>query len=80
MFNIGQRTAVEGAFRLAGYARPLRTAPIIDPTERAFLLDTADLERLRDHRALEQIVGQVLGCKVWIVERTSQWGEPIPFE
>jgi hypothetical protein len=39
MFNIGQRSAVEAAFKLAGYQGDLEVAPIADETERAFLVD-----------------------------------------
>jgi hypothetical protein len=48
MFSIGQRTAVEGAFRLAGYTVPLVTGPITSPDERIFLLRPADLQQIRD--------------------------------
>lgn len=39
MFNDGQRTAVAGAFKLAGYEGPLVVAPVASEDERAFLLD-----------------------------------------
>jgi len=66
VFNIGQVTAVRGAFALAGYDGPLRTLAVDDPTERIFVLGQDDALRL-DLVTLEQIVGQVLGIKVWIV-------------
>lgn len=80
MFNIGQRTAVEGAFKLAGYSGPLVTAPVVGEAERAFLLEPAALGRLRDVRTLEQILQQLLGRKVFLVERSDAWGAPVPFE
>lgn len=80
MFNIGQRTAVEGAFTIAGYSGPLVTAPVTSGDERAFLLDPEALGHLRDVRNLEQIVQQVLGRKVFVVERSAAWGTPVPFE
>jgi hypothetical protein len=80
MFNIGQRSAVAAAFKLAGYEGDLEVAPIADETERAFLVGTEVYSRLRDRRALEQVLTQLLGRKVWVAERSPQWGEPIPFE
>lgn len=80
MFNIGQRTAVEGAFKLAGYSGLLVTAPVTSEDERAFLLEPDGLGQLRDVRTLEQILQQVLGRKVVVVERSDAWGPPIPFE
>ena len=56
MFNVGQRTAVEGAFKLAGYTGPLVTAPVTSEDELAFLLEREALESLGDARTLEQIV------------------------
>jgi hypothetical protein len=80
VFNIGQRTAVEGAFRLAGYSGQLVTAPVTSEDERAFLLEPEALGQLRDVRTLEQIVQQLLGRKVFVVERSDAWGAPVPFE
>ncbi len=74
MFNIGQRTAVAAAFRLAGYDGDLEVAPIADETERAFLLDPGDYSGLRDRGALAQVLTQLLGRKVWVVERLAQLG------
>ena len=56
VFNVGQRTAVEGAFKLAGYTGPLVTAPVTSEDELAFLLEREALESLGDARTLEQIV------------------------
>jgi hypothetical protein len=75
MFNIGQRTAVTGAFKLAGYEGPLRTAPVTSDDERFFLLEPDDLAALRDKRTLEQVLGQLLGRKVGVVERAWVRGE-----
>ena len=80
MFNVGQRTAVAGAFKLAGYEGALLVAPVVSEDERAFLLDSEAYAALRDRRTLEQILGQLLGCKVWIGERTPQWPVATPFE
>jgi hypothetical protein len=79
-FSVGQRAAVAGAFKLAGYEGDLLVAPITSEDERAFLLEPAALSALRDRPALEQILTQLLGRKVWVAARTSQWGEPVPFE
>jgi len=65
MFDIGQRAAVAGAFKLAGYEGPLRIAPVTSDDERFFLLEPEDLASLRDKRTLEQVLGQLLGRKVW---------------
>jgi hypothetical protein len=55
-------------------------APITGGDERAFLLELEDFNALRDRGVLEQVLTQLLGLKVWVAERTDQWGEPIPFE
>jgi hypothetical protein len=80
VFNIGQRTAVAGAFKLAGYEGNLVVAPIASDDERAFLLESEPFNALRDRAVLEQVLGQLLGLKVCVAKRTEQWGEPIPFE
>ena len=80
VFNIGQRTAVAGAFKLAGYEGPLVTAPVTSDDERAFLLEPEALQSLRDVRTLEQILQQLLGRRVFVVERSDAWGAPVPFE
>lgn len=80
MFTIGQRAAVAGAFTLAGYDGPLFTAPVTSEDERAFLLERDELRSLRDVRVLEQVLQQLLGRKVFVVERAEVWGSPVPFE
>jgi hypothetical protein len=80
MFNVGQRAAVAGAFKLAGYPGPLLVAPVVSGDECAFLLDSGALRALRDVRTLEQVLQQVLGRKVFVVERDDRWGTPTPFE
>jgi uncharacterized membrane protein (UPF0136 family) len=80
MFNVGQRAAVAGAFKLAGYEGGLVVAPIASEDERAFLLEPEAFRVLRERDVLEQILGQLLGMKVWVAERSEQWGKPIPFE
>jgi hypothetical protein len=79
-FTVGQRAAVAGAFKLADYEGDLLVAPKTSEDERAFLLEPAAFSALRDRPALEQILTQLLGRKVWVAARTSQWGEPVPFE
>jgi hypothetical protein len=79
-FSVGQRAATTAAFKLAGYEGELLVAPITSEDERAFLLEPAAFRALRDRVALEQILTQLLGRKVWVAERTTQWGKPIPFE
>lgn len=80
MFNIGQRTAVAGAFKLAGYEGNLVVAPITSDDERISLLEPDVFDALRDRDVLEQVLTQLLGRKVWVAARTEQWGKPIPFE
>ena len=80
MFNIGQQTAVAGAFKLAGYDGPLATAPVTNEDERAFLMEPGVVEALLDVGVLEQVLQQVLGRKVFVVERSDAWGDPVPFE
>ena len=80
VFNVGQRAAVVDAFKLAGYDGPLVTAPVTSEDERVFLLERDDLVALWDVRSLEQVLQQVLGRKVWVVERSDAWGTPVPFE
>ena len=80
MFDIGQLAAVAGAFKLAGYEGPLVTAPVTSEDERAFLLEPLSLQSLRDVRTVEQVLQQLLGRKVFVVERSDAWGAPVPFE
>lgn len=79
-FNVGQRAAVANAFKLADYDGEVLVAPITSGDERVFLLESAAFTRLRHREALEQILTQLLGLKVWIAERTEQWPEPTAFE
>lgn len=80
MFNIGQQTAVAGAFKLAGYRGLLVTAPVTSEDDRAFLLEPKALLSLRDIRTLEQVLQQLLGRKVFVAELSEVWGEAVPFE
>ena len=80
MFNLGQRTAVAGAFKLAGYEGNLVVAPITSGDERIFLWEPEAFNALRDRDVLEQVLTQLLRLKVWVAQRTEQWGKPIPFE
>lgn len=68
------------AFSLAGYVGPLVTASVTSEDERYFLLDTTAFQSLRDVRALEQQLQNVLRLKVGVAEHTPQWGVPVPFE
>jgi hypothetical protein len=80
MFSSGQRAAVAAAFRLAGLVAVPGTAPVDSEDERVFLLD-AGLPATGNLRDLEQILQQLLGRKVWIVERTDKWSPAsVPFE
>ena len=80
VFNLGQRAPVAGAFKLAGYQGPLLVAPVAGEDGRAFLLGAAALQALRHGRSLEQVLQQLLGCKVFVVELNDLWGGPAPFE
>lgn len=71
MFNVGQHTAVRNAFALAGHRGALRTRVVDSEDERIFVLDAADLANIYDEAALSQVVGQVLGRKVWVTESRS---------
>jgi hypothetical protein len=80
MFNVGQRTAVVGVFRLAGYDGPLMVAPVVSEDERAFIVPSGALANSRDRRVIEQVVGQLLHRKCFIVEQSDSWPTTIPFE
>jgi hypothetical protein len=80
VFSIGQRTAVVGAFKLAGYDRPLTTLPVECEDERIFVLSQDDLARLHDVRTLEQIVQKLLGRKVAIIGEHPGLPAAVPFE
>lgn len=77
MFSVGQVTAVRGAFSLAGYDGDLRTLPITSEDERIFVLHQSAVLALRDIRTLEQVLQQVLGRKVWIVDSIDD--DTVPF-
>jgi hypothetical protein len=47
--------------------------------ERFFLLEPDALASLRDKRTLEQVLGQLLGRKVGVMELDWVWGA-VPFE
>jgi hypothetical protein len=79
VFSIGQRTAVRGAFELAGYVGDLQTLPFVSGDEVCFVLDQADLLALSgDTRVLEQVLQQVLGRKVWVLSSIDD--KTVPFE
>jgi hypothetical protein len=77
MFSEGQITAARGAFSLAGYDGDLRTLPITSEDERIFVLSQSEVLALSDIRTLEQVLQQVLGRKVWIVDSIDQ--DTVPF-
>ncbi len=52
--------------------------PIASEDERLFVLAQEDLLGLSDVRLVEQIVTQVLGRKVWVVESINE--DSTPFE
>jgi hypothetical protein len=79
VFNVGQRAAVEGAFALAGYEGAIRTLPVTSEDERIFVLGRDDLGRLRNIRTLEQIIGQLLGRKVAIIDVGPDSPASVPF-
>jgi hypothetical protein len=53
--------------------------PVVSEDERMFVLGMTELSQLRDVRTLEQIVGQLLGRKVAIIESGSGSFESVPF-
>lgn len=78
MFSVGQRTAVEGVFFLAGYEGALRILPPASGDEVGFVLAQDDLLRLKDMRVVEQVLQQVLGRKVWLLASVED--ATVPFE
>lgn len=78
--NIGQITAVRTAFRFAGYAGPLSVAPVVSEDERLFILPSAAIPRITNIRALEQLLQQILGRKVWILDGSQFPGPTEDFE
>lgn len=79
-FGVGQTTAVATAFRLAGYGGPLSVVTRLKGDERVFVLPPDALGQLREVRALEQLVGQLLARKVWITDHDASPDELEPFE
>jgi hypothetical protein len=79
VFDIGQQIALAGAFRLAGYDGPLVTAPVTSEEERAFLVEPEVLRNLWDVEPLVQVLQQLFGRKVIVVERSDSRGIPVPF-
>ncbi len=78
MFSDGQVTATQGAFSLAGYVGELRTLPVDSQDERIFVLPQADVLALSDVRTLEQVVQQILACKVWVLASVDEQTVPFP--
>jgi hypothetical protein len=54
VFNAGQRTAVLGAFHLAGYDGSLNTLPLDSDDEVCFVVGQDDLLAMKDVRVLER--------------------------
>ena len=81
MFSVGQRAAVASAFRLAGFDAVPAVAPVDSEDERLFVLDGPSPLADAGLRDLEQVLAQLLGCKVWVVPRSAEWS-PVtqPFE
>ena len=80
MFNIGQRTAVRNAFRLAGYEGDLHTLPVDSDDERFFVLAHRDYARLQNVGALAQVLQQLLGRKVAVLPSRPDFPQTVPFE
>jgi hypothetical protein len=80
VFDIGQQTAVRGAFRLAGYVGDLYTLPVDSEDERFFVLDDRDYAHLQDVRVLEQVLQQLLGRKVAVLPSRPDFPQTVPFE
>lgn len=74
-----QQDEVRQAFERAGYRGHLSTAPVTSDDERIFLLASVHLNALGDIRALEEELQRILRRKVWVVESTGQWGNPVAF-
>ena len=68
MFNVGQVAAVRAAFSLAGYEDDLRTLPVDSGDERLFVVPPARVGAMGDLRSLEQVLTQLLGLKVAVLE------------
>lgn len=77
MFSVGQVAAVRAAFAPAGYVGEIRTLPVDSEDERIFALDQSDVRPI-DVRSLEQVLPQLLGRKVRVVE--SMGTPTVPFE
>jgi hypothetical protein len=78
VFDNARRTAVAGAFKLAGYSGPQLTAPVDSEDERALLLEPDVFQQLRDARTLEQVVQQLLGRKLFVASATTPGDRRFP--
>ena len=78
MFPAGQLAAVRAAFALAGFEGELVTMSVDSDDERLFVVPHEDLLRMGDVRLLEQVLTQLLGCKVWVLASID--GPTVPFE
>jgi hypothetical protein len=70
---------VRRAFSCAGYDGHLRTLPVTSEDERIFVLPQDAVARLPDVRTtLEQVLQQLLGCKVWVLASVGE--DTVQFE
>lgn len=69
--------AVKAAFSLGGYDGDLRTLHVDSDDERPFVVPEAKVATMGNLRALEQVLTQLLGRKVWVVGDVD--GEMVPF-
>lgn len=77
MFSVGQVAAVRAAFALAGFDGEIRTLPVDSEDERIFVLEQESLIAM-DVLSLEQVLTQLLGRKVWVLESIDR--PTVPFE
>jgi hypothetical protein len=77
VFSVGQVAAVRAAFALAGFDGEIRTLPVDSEDERIFVLEQESLIAM-DVLSLEQVLTQLLGRKVWVLESIDR--PTVPFE
>ena len=75
--NIGQRAAVAGTAQLLGDVAMIRFVPTPGEDEVWFVLPEA--EREGQLRVAEQVIGQVLGRKVWITRDDARYNASLDF-
>jgi hypothetical protein len=72
--------AVKAAFLVAGYAGPLTVAANMTVDEHVFVLQEIAFNKISDRTSLTQVLQQLLGTKVSIVEESSYRPTLTPFE